>query len=276
MKKRHHKLAEEMEDDPILSGLGVGGMTLSGLTGYDAARSYAREMEYEKLPALDWKDFEKMTQPGDVVFTSGPERDAFKRIIQAFGGTKYPHAELIADEVRKGRPTSYQAAGADDLAGLYRFRPEGAGRSPKNYAGLLFRPNVKKKEVSAALEAAEALEDRRYETVEELVDRLKKTISHAPSTSCAANPESGVVCTDIIAEAYPQLIKSRYTPAGEMMETLGKPIARLNTGRTFSPLEKFLAHVGGPALRNLKPAAIAGLGTAGILGALSLLEEEEQ
>ena len=233
--------------------------------------------DFERVKRSMSRDaFLSKLQPGDVLF----HRHSYKDSPQAsYGRAKIPLTESEIMTLFKGDPnyhgSVYTGRGlineaADFEKGVKRTNlKHSLGETPSDV--FAYRP----KDPSAAKRAVDFAEKAigwNYPTADELI---KHGVSHIAGIS-GGTPRGrlgcdGITCTELTSEALPGIVKDRYASPLEIRHNPAMElVARYERAPPMSSLEKFLAKVGYPLLKNAKWA----LPAAGIAYALSGDDDE--
>lgn len=255
-----------------LLGLGMTG----GLGAYDSLAHTIRDrIQRGAVPATrSFSDFQGKLQPGDVVFHRRPSKHSGAASI---GSRELPFKESDVMIGAKGdpfyHPSVYRGGGnITEAAGAYegvkntRLNP----KYPEELMAYRLK-DPKRGEISKAQRFLDRMIGSDYKSH---ADTIKHGATHlftpkGPRTSglkCKIG-KKGIVCSELVAEAYPRVFKDRFMSPIDMRHSKDMElVARYGTQvRPITAREAILSKGVYPLLKNLKWGALAGgVGLAGM------------
>lgn len=249
------KAAEDNSTGPATIAGAVG--AVGAAKGFIDSRAVAKKHQ-QAVSAKNWKDFANKLKPGDIL-ASTPIKSSDRAIKQIpitlkdsltyFGESPQTHSSLY---LGKGKlfeiaGSEYKASQSDAKVQLSRgenviaYRPTTKGGKP-----------LSTEETRKAIARAKSLSGAKYETSMDTAKRVARMATGTGGKSCSIGKGGRIVCTDVIAKAYPKHIPDRHTALGKIerskqMQPVASLIRKMPTART-----KFIHNVLRPAVRGAK------------------------
>jgi hypothetical protein len=227
-----------------------------------------------------WADFQKKLQPGDVVF----HRRGHKYTGEAeLNGREFPIRESDVMLAAKGdpyyHPSVYRGKGlVTDAAGwdmgvkntrLYNQVPEDL---------RVYRPKATDAQRQKAGKFLNDMTGANYKSEAEV---MKHGLGHLAGQSVPTTGDvskltpKGVVCSELVAEAYPHLFKDRLMSPIDMRHHPDMDlVARYGHSLQVGAREKIAAHVVHPLLKHAKWGLAAGVGSLALSKLADYRKEE--
>jgi uncharacterized protein YycO len=250
---------EQAKRHALYAGMG----SLGAGAGAIALGQHRTQQDLANIPKhKHWRTFKKDLRPGDIVMSRSKEPGLSPMTqagVEAFLGTDHNHVQLYAG---KGKVLEVQGSGKNVKM-----------RDAKKAIGIgedliIYRPKLSKKEIRKGLERAKKLKGLPYEH-----GHLKRVLSTLAGYPGKLSKEE-VVCSDIIAKAYPQLFKGPNIPFTHIHQNEGlKPISHLRKIREMPLTARLTSRVAHPLLHSLKWAVPAAAGAYGLSRYLSREQE---
>lgn len=246
------KSAEEDRLHPaaVAGAAGAAGTARGLYTNYQITKKH-RAAKSSK----NWRSFIKQLKPGDVI-TSTPTKSREKIVkgvnlkdaLTLFGESPQTHAALYT-----GKGALFEIPGSKYRASVSSAKTQlSRGENVVAYRPTNNGKALSQKQKARAIASAKELSGRKYETAMENVKRVGKTVAGIGGKSCNIGKGGRIVCTDVIAKAYPKQIPNRYTSIGAIERSKHmQPVAKLIRARP-GMRTKLIHNVLRPAARGAK------------------------
>jgi hypothetical protein len=276
MKESDEELAKKHRRNALIGAFSALGITIPR----DAYKSYRQYEDIKKHRASKkWENFKKKLKPGDIMFSrnnpnlSGNEIGGLIKEQNLITGTKggiFYHPSIYAGGNRQYHSQSYSTGLVnnyvkDAFSGERRWGPRDLMAS-RTRDWVVYRPP--EKYVDKALSRMKEAVDNQIE-YKERPEQIKHGLKHLlgikerPLGNLCKAGKNGLLCSEAVSEAYPNLFKDRLMSPEEMMRN-----KKLQFIGRYNPLLKepslatrLSAHLMYPTLKNLKwavPGAAAG------------------
>lgn len=257
------KKAEEENNPSSAAAIAAGAGGLAG--AHRLGKTVLRERAEKKIPkSKNWRHFVRSLKPGDILVSKeNRSRSKFNdRLLNTFGGSKHIHTQLYT-----GKGKLLQTAGS----GFNVARDNAKLQLSKGSDVIALRPKLKSSEIKKGLKGASTLLGNKYETNRQIVGRGLKMLVGVPGKACHLGKGDRVVCTDVVAKAYPKVMPNRYSPVEDLQSSKHvTPVAHLN---------RIKGGRGGLFYKGLRPALSAlkvGLPAYGIAKGIEALRAKKK
>ena len=154
------------------------------------------------------------------VKSKGVVSKAIGPLINTFGGSKHTHTQIYAG---KGKLLETAGPGypvAMDNAKLQLSRGQDV---------IAYRPKMKEKAIQKGIAEGKKLLGAKYEGAGQMLGRGANMVAGMTQKACHLGKGDRVVCTDVIAKAYPKIMPNRYSTIESLQSSKHlKPVAHLN------------------------------------------------
>lgn len=276
------------EEEKRKKAIGIGGGVTLGMAGYEGALNEFRDQaENASVPrSRSINDLRKKIKPGDVVFHRTPNSESFRNslgitnndILSTIKGDPFGHASIYTGHGRiiESGGGDKHTVGSSDLMRRANLRKPNFRHMQEDLK--IYRPKVSPEKVKDAIAYAVNSKGREYASD---TDLLKHAANHllnptgGPNVACKTG-KKGITCTELVAEAYPDILKKRYASPADMRASKDlELVARYGNRIPMSLREKILSRAVYPTIKNLKYGVGAGALAYGGLSLLDRLKGED-